>query len=148
MRRMIIISAVCIFILAPLGAWLAVSMKPDHQMPSEEVTPATKPELQAAIEKNIKTLPESQRYYTLRSITSVEQMGKWWYLVMVEVDGIKQEDGGGISKRVMLLAKFKNTPESTKVITQPGKGLHYDNISGGLGVPYSVIDKLNKEIGK
>lgn len=146
MKRIIIISVICIFILAPMSAWLVVTMKPDYQIPNKEVTPATKAELSAAIDKNSQALPESQRYYTVRDIVSFEQIEKWWYLLKVSVYNTGQEDGG-TSEMFMLVVKFKNSPESIKVVVHPGDSLYYTNISGGLGVPYDVIDKLNKAIG-
>jgi hypothetical protein len=140
-------SVVCIFILAPACAWFAVSLKPAYQAPAESVKPATKAELRTAIDNYNRTKTESPRYFTVKDIISSERLHTWWYLVKVRVESI-DPDLDNTSEAIMLFVKFKDDSTSTRVVTGPNDKLYYDNISGQLGVPYDVIDKLNKAIGE
>jgi hypothetical protein len=116
-------------------------------MPVENAKPVTKVELRAAIDKYNLTKSKSPRYYTIKDIISFEQIHKWWYLAKVGVESIDSELDN-TNEATMLFVKFKDNPGSTQVITGPDDKLYYNNISGQLGVPYDVIDKLNKAIGE
>ena len=139
MKKPLIAALVLIFVIAPIAAWAVVASKPRITNPLTDVKPATNQELLTAIKKD----NADNQHPPVQEIVAVKHMEKWWYIVSVKLP-VEGEDTTTITP--MLISKFDNNPDNIKVVTEPGEQLPLHNISGGLGVPYDVIDELNKAL--
>lgn len=140
-KRFIIISCVLIFLAAPVAALTVKNVTQKENIPTAEVTPATKKELIAAIKQLNNEGIASQQFEEIEEIASIKQMNKWWYVTTVNV--APTAGGYNPGPQGMLFAKFTNKKDGLRIITNPGEALPFYNISGNTGVPYEVIDELN-----
>lgn len=133
MKKIILLSFLCIFVTAPVLAKI-VSMSMNSSIDSqEEATPPSKEDIHAAILDKNQSLPKTDRFNSDFSVASTKKIDGWWYIATITIDNVQQS---------LLLAVHSNG--HIRVLTLPGETLPYYNISGSQGVPYDVIDELNK----
>lgn len=133
MRKIIIISVICVFLLAPVLAKITSIYIQNSSEPQTSSQLLTKDEATTAIKNKNSSLPTSQKFSSNFSVVSIKRTTKWWYIVTIKLNNINQP---------LLISKFNDN--TVRVVTLPGESLPYYNMSGGLGVPYETIDELNK----
>ena len=134
LRKHVVISVLCIFILSPLIAWVTSQTNPNNpNFPTQNLPNASNQQLAKSIADAIS--PEDSSISV--DIVSSIRLDKWWYIVVFKNNNTQQ---------VTLISRY--TQDSFKVVVSPNDGVSYGNISGGLGIPYDVIDKYNKVLGE
>lgn len=143
-RKIIIVSIICIFVIAPVAAWSIVQLTREvtKDTPKDSVTAATDADLTKALEEYSLKLPESQRFTSIDGIVSSDRYDDWWYITVFKIS-----DSAGSFETPILFSKFNNS-RPIAVVNRPGNQLESVNISGGRGVPYSVIDKFNEKFAE
>jgi hypothetical protein len=142
-----------IFVAAPLAAVALASANQRNTVvanaPQKDATKASKEELLTAATSYNDSLPDNQKYVgDIGSIVSYKVIDDWWYVAVVRIPYEKTNSSDkGYVDTAMLFSKFTNRPDSINVVTKPGELFPYQNISGNRGVPYEVIEELNKALG-
>lgn len=135
-RRHIIIGSICVFILAPLIAFLLASQALSRSDDIPTFTPPNrgKTTLAAAITRDRKDLGESS--YPEITIDSFEHIDNNWYIVK----GSIKSDPKPISA-ILLIGDFYYNQDKMVVVINPSQSFYRLNTSKD-GVPYKIIDKV------
>jgi hypothetical protein len=141
MRKNVVLWLLCIFIVAPAGAWLtAYLQKPDYT-PIKTVSTVANNDILSALKQYDNLLVDSEKFTTPSSIQSVQKMDSWWYLVIVKLQG-SSETGDYVMPAIV--SKFADD-HAIRVVVAPESG-PISNISNSRGVPYDVIDAFNRTL--
>lgn len=127
MKKIVVIYVVCIFILAPIGAF-ALS-KTSHRK-EQNVTNITQPSNTDALSA-LKIYNEN-----ITKVDSIRKVDNWWYLATVQ---IKDYGDSGYFTSTAVLYKFTSGADLKVAITPNGDSFTI-NITPGAGLPYEIFD--------
>lgn len=135
-RRNIVIGFICIFIFAPLIAFLLASqtLKRGDNIPTFTPPSRDKEMITTAIARDRKDLGDSS--YQDIAVNSFERIDSNWYIVK----GSIKSDSKPVSA-ILLIGDFYYNPKKMVVIINPNQSFYRLNTSKD-GVPYGVIDKI------
>ena len=136
MKRFLVISAILVFVVSPAIGWGLGWINTSRY----RVDPTTAPLTNKSI---LDILRDESRFSTdtdstIVDIVSHKRFHTWWYVAALKV----QDRAGTVSTEPILLADFRNDPETAKVMSDIGP---YPNVTpSGVGIPYEVIDEMRK----
>lgn len=142
--RVVVIGLV-LAVALPIPAYLLADGLSNHES-EQKISPKEKDSsaVESALLKENQTLPEEDRLQDLK-VESVEKHQSIWYIATVSYSPLESSEDSATYTAVALVGDFRDSADEMTVLLKPDETFQYGNISNGMGVPYDIIELMDKK---